>query len=395
MRRAVAILCAAPLILAGCGGEGGGEAAEGGPIKIGQIASLTGNYSPLGTNDRRGAELAVEEINEAGGIDGRNVELIVRDDETQPDQSVIAFNDLVGQDVAGVVGSSFSNSSLATIPIAERQQIPYISAAASDEQVEPLRSYAFMTPPTAGVVATRLLEYFQAEGMTRMAVAYDGENAFASIGWEKMSAEAADHGITFVAEEEFETGTKDFSSTFTHIRDSGAQGLMVWATGSPAVILTKQFAGADLDMKLVMSHAEASTLYTEPAGEAAEGVVVASSLAVIGPHLPESKLRDTVLAMAEPFEQAHGYYPPQFAFDGYCAVKLLAAAIEQAGSTEPAAVQAALENLSLLTPLGEYQYTPQDHAGLGPDDVAIDVVTDGELVPTDWSKEQLAQTLTG
>lgn len=393
MRMRGALVAVLALFLAACGGGESGGVGDG-PIQLGQIASLTGNYTPLGTNDEKGAAQAVEEINAAGGVlGGRQLQITVRDDKTQPDQAVIAYNDLVDQGAAAVVGSSFSNSSLAAIPIAERNEIPYVSTAAADEQVEPVRAYGFMTPPTAGAVAEQLLRYFQASGMTRMAVAYDTQSAFAVTGWTKQKELAAQYGIQFVAEEVFETGTTNFSPVFTHVRDSGAQGLMVWATGAPAVIVTKQFDTAGLDMPLVMSHAEASTLYTEPAGPAAEGVIVASSLAVIGPHLPDSELKNVVLAMAEPFQQKQGYYPPQFAFDGYCAVKLIAAAIDQAGSAEPQEIQKALENLTLLTPEGEYRYTPEDHAGLGVDDVAINVVRDGGFVPTDWSQQQLAGAL--
>lgn len=387
--------------LAACGGgsgETGGSGGSGGnsaePILLGQIASLTGNYTPLGTNDKLGAAQAIAEINDAGGVlDGRKLEIKVADDKTQPDQAVIAFNDLASQGVVAFVGSSFSNSSLAVIPNAERQQIPYISTAAADEQVEPVSEYAFMTPPTAGSVAEQLLRYFKAQGMTKMAVAYDTKSAFAQTGWDKMKSMADKYGITFVDEETFETTTTNFAPQLTHVGASGADGLMVWATGAPAVIITKQFATANLGMPLVMSHAEASTLYTEPSGEAANGVIVASSLAVVGPDLPDSDVKDAALAMAEPFQKANGYYPPQFAFDGYGAVKLIAAAIDKAGSAEPADIQKALNELTLLTPEGEYTFSSDDHSGLTVDDVAINVVKDGAFVPTDWSKQELAKSL--
>ncbi len=403
MRRRVpltAMAGALMLALTACGGSGdsGGSGGSGGsstePIVLGQIASLTGNYTPLGTNDKLGAAQAVAEINDGGGVlGGRKLEIKVADDKTQPDQAVIAFNDLASQDVVAFVGSSFSNSSLAVIPNAERQQIPYISTAAADEQVEPVSSYAFMTPPTAGAVAEQLLRYFQAQGMTNMAVAYDTKSAFAQTGWNKMKSMAGKYGITFVDEETFETTTTNFAPQLTHVGSSGANGLMVWATGAPAVIITKQFATANLGMPLVMSHAEASTLYTDPSGPAANGVIVASSLAVVGPHLPDSDVKNAALAMAEPFQQANGYYPPQFAFDGYGAVKLIAAAIEKAKSADPADIQKALNDLTLLTPEGEYTFSDQDHAGLTVDDVAVNVVTDGQFVPTDWSQQELQKSL--
>lgn len=393
LSRLIPLMLATALVLAACGGSGG-SGSDSGPIKLGAILSLTGNYTPLGSQDKLGAEQAVKEINDAGGLlGGRKLQLIVKDDKTQPDQSVIAFNDVAAQGVAAVVGSSFSNSGLATIPVAERGKVPYVSTAAADEQVQPVRRYAFMTPPTAGVVSERLLQYFQAQKMTRMAVAYDTKSAFAQTGWKSMQAKAGQYGVQFVAQEQFETTTADFSPVLTHVRGAGAQGLVVWATGAPAVTFTKQFAEAGLRMPLVMSHAEASSLWSEPSGAAAEGVVVASSLAVVGPDLPDSKVKDAIQAMAQPFQQANGHYPPQFAFDGYSAVKLIAEAIRKAGSADRDKLRDALETTTLLTPEGEYRYTADDHAGLRVDDVSINVVKDGKFVPTDWARQQLAKTL--
>lgn len=395
----VPVLGAAVLLaLTACGGGGTGGSGSGetqsGPIKIGQIASLTGNYTPLGQNDKLGAAQAVQEINAAGGLlGGRKLEITVKDDKTQPDQAVIDFNDLVSSGAVAVAGSSFSNSSLAVIPQAERQKIPYVSTAAADEQVEPVRSYAFMTPPTAGVVAEQLLRYFKAQGLTKMAVAYDTDQAFAKTGWTKMQALASKYGVDFVKEETFETSATDFSSVFTHLRGSGAQGLMVWATGAPAVILTKQFASSGLDFPLAMSHAEASTLYTKPAGNASEGVIVPTSLGVVGPQLPDSQVKTVAVKMAGTFQKDNNLYPPQFALDGYNSVEIIAAAIKKADSTDPQKIQAAMENLSLQTPEGEYKYTPKDHSGLTVDDVAITVVKNGQFELTDWSKKQLATTL--
>ncbi len=396
MRRSLsltAVSAAALLTLAACGGGSGGDEGSS-PVKIGQIASLTGNYTPLGQNDKLGAAQAVKEINDAGGVlDGRQLQITVKDDKTDPNQAVIAYKDLVSSGSVAVVGSSFSNSSLAVEPLTDRQKVVYVSTAAADEQVEPIHDYLFMTPPTAGAVAEQLLRYFKAQGMTKMAVAYDTDQAFAQTGWKKMSKMAGKYGITFVKKETFETSATNFSSVLTHIRGSDAQGLMVWATGSPAVIITKQFAAAGLDIPLVMSHAEASTLYTKPAGKAANGVIVPSSLGVVGPQLPDSKVKTVAVKMAKTFQKKNGYYPPQFALDGYNAVKLIAAAIDKAGSTDPEKIQDAMENLSLETPEGVYNYSGDNHSGLTVDDVAITVVKGGDFTLTDWSKKQLDKTL--
>src|SRR5689334_11186741 len=130
--RLVCALTAAGLFIAGCGGSKSGGStgtADKSPIKVGLMVSLTGNYTALGSEDKKGAELAAKEINDAGGVNGRQLQLITRDDQTKPDQAVLAFDDLKGQGVAAIVGSSFSNSSLAAIPQTDRAKLPYLSLA--------------------------------------------------------------------------------------------------------------------------------------------------------------------------------------------------------------------------------------------------------------------------
>lgn len=394
---AIAAFAAAACGSSAGGSPGGGSASSsgsGGTIQIGQIASLTGTYTPLGQNDKLGAALAVQQINAAGGVLGKKLQITVKDDATSPQQAITDFNSLVSGGAVAVVGTAFSNASLAVEPLAKQQQVPYVSTAAADQQVQPPSPYVYMTPPTGGVVAEQLDKYFQASGMTKMAVAYDTENSFAKTGWADMKAKAAQYGIHFVDTETFTTTQTDFTSVLQHVRGSGAKGLMVWATGAPAVILAKQFATAGMGgMKLVFSHAEASSLFTKPVGAAANGIIMASSLAVIGNDLPASSLKTAALQMAQPFQQSNGSYPPQFAFDGYSAVQLIAAAIKKAGSTDPKKIAAALNTLTLLTPEGTYKYTPGDHAGLGPDQVAIDTVRNGQIVPTTWTTQQLKASL--
>src|SRR3954454_7847333 len=162
VRRLAMSLAALSLVVAGCGG---GPASSDDPIRVGQIVSLTGNYSPLGTENKKSVELAVEKVNRDGGVlGGRKLELVVKDDKSQPDQSVLAFNDLRGDDVSAVIGSPFSNSALATIPSVDRAKIPYLSLTPADEQVKPLHPYVFVVPALASLYAERILQYLEATG---------------------------------------------------------------------------------------------------------------------------------------------------------------------------------------------------------------------------------------
>jgi branched-chain amino acid transport system substrate-binding protein len=209
-------------------------------------------------------------------------------------------------------------------------------------------------------------------------------------GFTGMKNKAGQYGVTLVASEEFQTTATEFGAVFNRTRSAGAQALVVWATGAPAVALTKQYASAGLGIPLVLTGAQASKLFLDPVGAAAEGVVVASSIGVVGQHLPDGKQKQAVDELTTSFQSRHGYPPPQFAQDGYSAVKLLVAAIEKAGGADRAKIRDALEGLTLLTPNGKYAYSATDHSGLPGEFIAINTVSGGTFVPTDWTKTQLA-----
>jgi branched-chain amino acid transport system substrate-binding protein len=375
-----------------CGGSSNteGNDRQQGPIRIGQIVSLTGNYQPLGSENKKSVELAVEQVNAKGGVLGRRIEVVVKDDKSQPDQSVLAFNELKDAGVAAVIGSPFSNSALATIPRVDREKIPYVSLTPADEQVTPVHPYVFVVPATSGTYAERMLQYFQATGVTRVAVAYDTKSSYATAGFKGMQAKSGQYGVTLIGPEEFQTTATEFTSVFTHVKSSAAQALAVWATGAPAVALTKQYATSGLAIPLVLTGAQASKLFLDPTAAAAEGVTVLSSIGVVGSALPAGPLKAAVDELTTTFQAKYGYPPPQFAQDGYSGFKLLVAALEKAGSTDHEKIRDALEGLSLVTPNGSYKYSASDHSGLTKDYISVNTVKGGAFVPTDWARTQLA-----
>jgi branched-chain amino acid transport system substrate-binding protein len=354
-------------------------------VVLGQVVSQTGT-NPGGVDNERGARLAVDELNAAGGLLGQPVELVVADDRTDPAHAVTAFAEVVQARVAGVVGTSFSNASLAIIPEAERAEVPYVSTGAADSQVEPVRPYAFMTPPTATAVAEQLLRYCRARGLTKVALVGDEHSAFARTGLGKHLDLAPDHGVDWSHVEQFPMASKEFAAMFERVQDSGAQAVMAWVTGPPAVELVRQRPG---DLPLLMSHGNSDRRFLDVTGPAAEGVVAAASLGVVARDLPESPVRNAAVALADAFEASHGYFPSLYAVDGYSAVKLLAAAVTAAGSADPRRVRDALEEIEVTTPQGEYRYTATDHHGLTARHVAVTVVDGGRFVPTPWFHDEL------
>jgi branched-chain amino acid transport system substrate-binding protein len=206
---------------------------------------------------------------------------------------------------------------------------------------------------------------------------------------------ASKYGVTIVKDEEFETTTTDFSAIFTHVKQSGAQGLVFWGTGAPGVIVTKQYAASGLkaSVPLFLTGSQASKLWLNPVGAAAEGVTVESAIGVVGDSLPDGPQKQIIDKMAVPYKQKYGYSPPQFAQDGYSAALLLFEAIRKAGSADRDKIQQALESMSLVTPNGFFHYSKTDHSGLTPEYISINEVKGGQFVPTDWAKQKLVATI--
>lgn len=389
MRRSTTLLASLTLAaaMAACDASPGADDAEG-PIQVGHITPLTGDFSPLGTDTTNAVELAVAQINDDGGILGREIELITRDDQSNPDEAILAFNEIMDDEPAAVIGSAFSNSAMALMEQIEREQVPYISPTPADEQLDPLRDHVFVVPALAGTYAERALSYFNAEGIEEVVVAYS-ETSYGESGHNALTETAGDHGVELVAEENFEQDTTDFGHIIAEIESADPDAVLFWGTGPPASIFTAQYAGAEIDIPLTMTGAQASHLWVDPTEDSApgstEGVTVLTSVGVVGADLPEGEQRDVVVEMTEAFEAEHDYPPPQFAYDGYSTVMLLAAAIEDAGSTERADIRDALENLTLTTPNGTFTYSDSDHSGLTADAIAVTTVEDGQFVANDWT----------
>ena len=395
-RTVIALALAGSLTLAACGsGSSGGDSGSSasGPIKIGMVAPLTGPYAPLGAGDKAAAEQEVKKINAAGGIDGRTIELTVKDDKSEVPQSVSAYNQFANdRTYSAVLSSANVSASTAIGPSAISTKTPTLTLGPVTAYADGSNPYAFTIPATPVVYAKKMVEYFSAQGIKTLSIAYNGKDVYGPTGNEGTKAAAQEAGIKIVLDAPFDPGATDFTPLITKVKAAKADAFLLWAAGPAPVIITKQLQGTGI--KLYGTGANASNLYIEPSGKAAEGVVMSSSIAVPGAQLPAGPLKTLVDDFATPWQAANnGVYPPQFAFDGVTGIQLLKAAIEKAGSTDRSAIRDALEGLDVLTPTGRFTYTKTNHSGLTSDAVAIVQVEDGKLRATDFSLEQFATSL--
>ena len=389
----VAGALALALALAGCGSadEAGDDGS--GPIKIGVVVPLTGPFAPLGIGDKAAIEQEVKRINADGGVLGRDLEVTIKDDKTDVPQSVTEYNQLAAdRSYTAILSSSNVAASTAIGPSAESNKIPTIALGPVSAFKDGSNDYAFTCVAIPELYAEAMVDYLVAEGIDSLAIAYTSEDPYGKNG-NAATVEAAEAaGIDVVVDEAIDVAATDFTAAITKVKAAEPDAFMVWIAGPAAVIITKQFAGSGIP--LLLTGAQASNLYVEPAGSEGEGVVMTSSIAVPGRELPAGPLKDAVDAFANPWlEQNDNVYPPQFAFDGAAGIQLLVAAIEKAESADREKVRDALESIDLLTPIGRFKFSEDDHGGIGKDAIAIVEVQGGEFKATPYSLEAFETNL--
>ncbi|NMN74017.1 amino acid/amide ABC transporter substrate-binding protein (HAAT family) [Rhizobium sp. 57MFTsu3.2] len=360
------------------------------PVLVGQLVSRTGN-NPGGLDNEQGAALAVKEINVNGGVlGGRRIELRLADDRTDPESAVRAFAELKAQSVSAVVGTSFSNASLAVIPSVEDAQIPYVSTGAAEAQIIPVRSYVFMTPLTGRLVGEKLLRYMQAAGFIRVTAIYDADSLFGRTGWATQKEMLARYGIELVEEHSVHVNTQDFSTLLEKIDANKPQAIMAWLTGPPAIAFGKAYAESSRTVPVLMPHGIVGPAFLHSVGAGADGIIAAAPLTAVAADMPEGEVKSVASQMVGAFRNAYGHAPSQFALDGYVAVRLIAAAIDNAGSSDPSAIRDALERVKVQTPQGRYAFTATNHSGLSIEDVTITRISGGQFKLLPWSACELA-----
>ena len=313
--RLAALTVAGTLALAACSSAEGGTDSSSGPIKIGVVVPLTGPFAPLGIGDKAAIEQEVETINDAGGVLGRDLEVTIKDDKTDVPQSVTEYNQLAAdRSYSAILSSSNVSASTAIGPSAESNKIPTIALGPVSDFKDGTNKYAFTCVAIPELYAEAMVDYLKAEGVGPSPSDTPAKDPYGQIGNDATVEAAEAAGIDVVVDEPIDLAATDFTPVITKVKAAKPDAFLVWAAGPAAVIITKQFAGSGIP--LLMTGAQASNLYVEPAGAEAEGVVMTSSIAVPGRELPSGALKDAVDAFANPWLAQNDVYPPQFAFDG-------------------------------------------------------------------------------
>lgn len=340
--------------------------AQDGPIKVGVILPMSGGSAYVGEGIYAGVDLAVKQVNEAGGVLGRPLQIMLRDEQLRPDVSTAAMRELITlEGVQHFIGPATSATSLANSQIAREEKVVNISPSAKTEALtagENLHDYIFQLAPTTDVDGVRTVEVLR--GMGTESICFTGFDYAYTHDW--FAAIRANMGdIREAGEFLVPMNATDFSATITQLLSSDCDTIIGTQFGGSFIAFVKQATPFGLfDSKKVLwgsntgDHAVAAALGAElPSG-------LWASAADVWYYEGEASHAEYQTALADYQGRKETDMWP---ITGYNAVKFLAAAIEAAGTTEPTAVATALDGLTIQTPLGEITIDPESNRANSPE----------------------------
>lgn len=355
-----------------------GKSAE---IKIGAILAETGPSSFLGGPESRSLQMLAEQINAGGGINGDSIKLIIKDSGGSPEKAISFTKQLIEEEqVFAIIGPSTSGETLKIKKMCEEAKMILISCASAESIVNPVASYVFKTAPSDSFAARRIFMTMNEMSIAKIAIVTDN-TGFGNAGKMQLTEIAPEYGIEIVVNEVYDKGANDLSALVAKIKaQAEIEAVVNWSVVPAQSIIAKNIRQAGWDVPIFQSHGFANIKYVEAAGAAAEGIIFPASRLIVADTLPEGPRKDFLMKFKLDYETRYGEEVSTFGGHTYDALMILAKAIESVGPDSDK-VRAAIENLQgYYGTAGEFNFSPEDHNGLGIDAFAMLTVKDGRFV---------------
>jgi len=339
-----------------------------GTYKIGINVPLTGFAAADGKSALTGAELAVEQINAAGGVNGKMLELIVEDDQANPKQSVPAVIKMIESDgvVLGISGS-YSGATRAAAGIYQDAGVPYIAAFAIHPDITRAGDYVFRTS-FVGIVQGRAGAKLVGEDLGKKnVVIITLNNDFGKSLAEGFKEKAAAYGITIVNEYNYGIKDRQFGPIVAKVKADNPDAIYASGYFFTAGPLVKQLRAGGVSATIIGQEGYDSQKFIDIAGKDAEGVIITTSLD------RDSTAMETK-SFIEAFEKKAGFKVDMVAASGHTAVKVAAAALAKAGDGDSKALRDALAAITVEASTGRISFNA---LGEVQKDVQVQIVRDG------------------
>ncbi|SHI01886.1 ABC transporter substrate-binding protein [Pollutimonas bauzanensis] len=368
----------------------GGTSFAADPIKVGVSGPYTGGSSSMGVSMRDGVRLAAKEINKNGGVLGRQIELVERDDEAKNERGVQIAQELINREkVVATLGYINTGVALASQRFYQTAEIPVMNNVATgsvlSHQFEPPKyehNYVFRLAAHDSIQAPMIAEEAVSKlGFKKVAIMADSTN-YGQLGRKDLETALKAKGVIPVAVEKFNIGDVDMTAQLLRAKEAGAQALLTYGIGPELAQLANGMAKLGWKVPMVGSWTLAMANYIDTSGANGNGAIMPQTF-IQNPNTPKRKaFIDAYLAEFKPKNDRID--SAVSAAQGYDSLYLLSAAMKQANSTEGPKVRAALEDLK--TPVEgvimtyDHPYSVKDHDAITANLVYMGEVKDGRVV---------------
>ena len=352
------------------------------PIKVGAILAVTGGAANLGGPEAKTAQMYVDSLNNAGGINGHKIQLLVKDSATTPAQALSLAKQLIEEDkVLAIIGPSTSGETMAIKDVCQENKTILLSCAAAETIVNPIASYVFKTPQKDSDAARRIYQAMKAMGITKIGVVTSSDG-FGIAGGKQLAALAGEYGMTLATTEVYDPKETDLTGILTKVKGAQVQAVVNWSIVPAQSLVAKNMKQIGLEVPLFQSHGFGNIKYVQAGGEASNGTIFPCGRLLVADVLPADHPQKKVLmAYKTGYEKQYGEDASTFGGHAYDALLVLTEAIKKAGSTDPEAVRAAIENMKGLAGTGGiFNFSATDHNGLDKNAFEMLTVKNGKFV---------------
>lgn len=311
-------------------------------IKVALNLELSGGGATAGTNFKNGIELATNEINTAGGILGKRIELLVSDNSTNPGVALAMTKKAVDQDVFAIFGPAFSGPTLVTMKESEKAGIPNWTAAEAAAITQQGNPYIFRTSFGQGTAMPKVAAYINKQAKLKSVAVIYVNNDYGKGGVNMFRKALAPTDTKIVAEISTDAGQIDFSSAVLRAKQSNAEALFAYCNEEESARLLRELRKQGWSKPIIGETVIGNQKVIELAGDSANGAISHVGLTADAP-LP------AIRAFRARYEKAYKIVPDHSAMKGYSGVYIMKAAIEKAGKVDRQAVARAMNGLVVDT----------------------------------------------
>ncbi len=366
---------------------GAGPAFSADPIKIGVSGPFTGGSSSMGVSMRDGVKLAVDEINKAGGVLGRPLALVERDDEARNELGVQIAQELINKEkVVATVGFINTGVALASQRFYQEAEIPVLNNVATGTLIthqfdKERANYVFRTAAADMIQAPMIVEEaITRRGFKKPAILADSTN-YGQLGREDLEKALAAKSVKPVAEEKFNIGDTDMTSQLLRAKEAGADVVLTYGIGPELAQIANGMTKLGWKVPLVGSWTLSMASFIDTAGPNGNAAVMPQTFI----QLPNTPKRAAFIKAYQDTYKIDRMPSPVSAAQGYDSIYLLAAAIDQAKSTDGRKIREALENLNTkvegVVTVYDHPYSKTDHEAITANIPVFGEVKDGRVVP--------------